>query len=261
MRCSKFSRIRSKEHRGRIRAHFCMFDAMRISLRSNFISLLADDKASRHRKRRRAKEPCDRNCVVISPRGGGGGEEPMAARELCGDGWAAVWKNCSSFATVFRSSVPSTVFHAPLCFAKRPRRRLAGPPVCCRSLFMLPLHPSTRKRASTIRRTFRYYRFSADERSGNDGRADHRKKHPALSSSNVLQVVATGKSSYAVRLRSTFFLSRSLAAVLFMPAPLLPPDRRRLPKRSCTFRRETIVVSYSIYLTSLAGKTFSCNIQ
>ena len=107
---------------------------------SNFISLLADDKASRHRKRRRAKEPCDRNCVVISPVGLTG-EKPMAAR---GDGWAAVWKNCSSFATVFRSSVPSTVFHAPLCFAKRPRRRLAGPPTaapdCSRSLF-IPFAP------------------------------------------------------------------------------------------------------------------------
>lgn len=46
-------------------------------------------------------------------------------------------------------------------------------------------HPSTRKRAFAIRRTFRYYRFSVDERSGNDGRADHRKKHPSISSPYV----------------------------------------------------------------------------
>jgi len=44
-------------------------------------------------------------------------------------GRAAVWKNCSSFTTVFRSSVPSTVFHAPLCFpnGRPPLARAGGP--------------------------------------------------------------------------------------------------------------------------------------
>lgn len=54
------------------------------------------------------------------------------------------------------------------------------------------------------------------------------------------RVVVTGRSSHAVRLRSTFFLSGSLAAVLFMPAPLLPPDRRRLPKRSRVPTRDDV---------------------
>lgn len=111
----------------------------RISFRPDFISLLADDKARRVREEGKSREPpCDRDCVEISPGGLARGEADGRVRVALG--WAAVWKNCSSFATVFRSSVPSTVFHAPLCFPKRPRRRLAGLPIVG-PLSFSPLRP------------------------------------------------------------------------------------------------------------------------
>lgn len=76
--------------------------------------------AERGRRNRRAVRPgLHRD---ISPRrvGAGWSRWPRASSATMALGWAAVWKNCSSFATVFRSSVPSTVFHAPLCFPKQP---------------------------------------------------------------------------------------------------------------------------------------------
>lgn len=70
------------------------------------------------------------------PRGGleefdDGGSGVGEGRQWDGGGGArsaAVSKNCSSFATVSRSSVPSTVFHARLCSSKR-TPGVRGPPL------------------------------------------------------------------------------------------------------------------------------------
>lgn len=139
----------------------------------------------RHRKRRRTEEPCDRDCVALFP-GGLAGEKPMAVREWRGGGaWLGgsleelqQFRNCFPFFCSLNCFPRSTVLsEAPK------RRRLAG---STDGLLSFPLRPYPfDAKASAIRRTFRYYRFSADERSGNDGRADHRKKHPSLSSPHV----------------------------------------------------------------------------
>lgn len=147
----------------------------RISFRPDFISLLTDDKAECCAQRKEKEETHHRDCAGGYPRRRGW-RKPMAARAresaVGALGLAAVWKNCSSFATVFRSSVPSTVFHAPLCFPKPP-----PPPRAHQTAFIPRVCPRVRararegerkrekegKRAPAIRRTFRYYRFSANE--------------------------------------------------------------------------------------------------
>ncbi|KYM97427.1 hypothetical protein ALC62_11719, partial [Cyphomyrmex costatus] len=124
--------------------HFRILDAIpRILFRLNFIPLLADDKTSRvrDRKRRRAEEPCDRNCVVISP-GGSAGEKPTAAREWHGDG---AWLGGSlEELQQFRNCFP--FFCSLNCFPRSTVLCEAPPPTPCRStdhrtLRPFPLHP------------------------------------------------------------------------------------------------------------------------
>lgn len=87
--------------------------------------------------------------------------------------------------------------------------------------------------------------FLPNERSGNgldhDGHVVGQKKHPPPPPLSISLSLSFGRIEYRsgsheqvvalVRLRSPFFSPRGLAStvVLFMPAPLLPPDRRRLP--------------------------------
>lgn len=80
-----------------------------------FISLLADDKTPR--KGRNKKKNGERGFEAFDD-----GNDGDAARS------AAVSKNCSSFVTVSRSSVPPTVFHAPLRSLKRSPSAQGPPP-------------------------------------------------------------------------------------------------------------------------------------
>lgn len=181
------------------------------------------------------------------------------ARAAMALGRAAVWKNCSSFATVFRSSVPSTVFHAPLCFPNASPRlhRVDG-------LGLDRSHSPRRRRhpldarVNSVRpapygELFVIIAFPPNERKDNGVDRGHvvgEKKH-SLSFSLFFPLFfgrieyrrggSHGRVAALVRLRSTFFPSAASTAVLFMPAPLLPPDRRRLPKRE----RETIGIPRS----------------
>lgn len=109
-------------------------------------------------------------------------EKPMAARD-------GAWLGGSlEELQQFRNCFP--FFCSLNCFPRFTVLPEVPPPTHCRypptppdrSRSPFVYIPLERKRASTIRRTFRYYRFSADERSGNDGQADYRKKHPSPSS-------------------------------------------------------------------------------
>lgn len=127
----------------------------------------------------------DRDRIVISLPEGWHREKPMSAREWYGD---SAWLGGSlEELQQFHNCFP--FFCSLNCFPRSTVLSEVPPPTPCRSnnrsCSLFVCIPLKRKRASTIRRTFRYYRFSADEWSGNDGRADYRKKHPSPSSLNV----------------------------------------------------------------------------
>lgn len=122
----------------------------------------------------------------------------------------------------------------------------ASPPTPCRSAdrrtALIP-PSSIPPRCESLRYTANFSLLSLFRRRTKRQRRPSRSPEKAsfsLSPPRTYRVVVTGRSSHAVRLRSTFFLSGSLAAVLFMPAPLLPPDRRRLPKRSRVPTRDDV---------------------
>lgn len=158
----------------------------RISFRPDFISLLADDKASRANAERRESRRAVRPGLHrdIPPEGWRGGEADGRVRvarrwRLVGRQFGRIAAVSQLFSVLLFPQLFSTLHCA---FRSAPadvlpvHQPLDHPPFASRPC------PLDTRRASTIRRTFRYYRFSADERSGNDGRADHRKKHPSLSS-------------------------------------------------------------------------------
>jgi len=96
----------------------------------DFISLLADDKASRtqRRKRKRAEELYNRDCIVISP-GELTGVKPMAAREWRGDG---AWLGGSlEELQQFRNCFP--FFCSLNCFPRSTVLSEASPPTPCQS--------------------------------------------------------------------------------------------------------------------------------
>lgn len=118
--------------------------------------------------------------------------------------------------------------------------------------------------ASTIRQTFRYYRFSVRERK-RPSRREAGKSILLFLGSVPNSVSSYGRvTALAVLFRSTFFRIFD-CCIIYAGAVITAPDRRRLPKRSHVPSRDDAVLdpslSYSIYLTSLAGTTFSCNVQ
>lgn len=132
------------------------------------------------------------------------------------------------------------------------------------ALILSSLSASTTPLSRAFCNTDELFVIIADERSGNGGgRAGRWKKHPLLSFSLSLSdarraaSVVTGEQPRCPTWIDFFSPSGSSAVVLFMPAPLLPPDRRRLPKRSrfspdARRRAPPIAVSRGIYLTPLA---------
>lgn len=143
------------------------------------------------------KEPeYDQDCIVISPPGELARDE-ADGRARVARRWRLVGRQFGRIAAVsqlFSVLLFPQLFSTLHCaFRSNPRWRLAGPP----SVRPLPFPPRpwplNAKASHRLRRTFRYYRFSAGERSGNDGRTDHRKKHPSLSSPGVPSSNSYGK--------------------------------------------------------------------
>lgn len=170
----------------------------RISFRLDFISLLADDKTSRAG---RGGGPRDRGIALRYPPGWvGRGLKPMA---WCG--WRGSleelqqFRNCFPFfcslncfprSTVLSEALPPTPYRSTNC-----RTAPALPP-------FRPVHDA-KASSSAIRRTFHYYRFSADERQPS-GRAQITGKSillfPLLN-----RAVVTGRSSHASSTSIDFF--------------------------------------------------------
>lgn len=116
-------------------------------------------------------------------------------------------------------------------------------------------HPTDDERervltASTVRRTFRYYRFSAGERSGRVGQKPEKAFLLSLGSTPSSYVSSYGRvTALAVRFRSTFFRIFD-SCIIYAGAVITAPDRRRLPKRSRTYRRETTPFSIAVSRTA-----------
>lgn len=104
--------------------------------------------------------------------------------------------------------------------------------------------------ASTVRRTFRYYRFFAGERSGRVGQKPEKAFLLSLGSTPSSYVSSYGRvTALAVRFRSTFFRIFD-SCIIYTGAIITTPDRRRLPKRSRTYRRETRPFSIAVSRTA-----------
>lgn len=260
--------------RGDARSRILVRREFLVSLGFDFISLLADDKAGR----RDAEKEGGGGTIAryLRPEGIGEREGERENRErivaLASVGWlavalgrAAVWKNCSSFATVFRSSVPSTVFHAPLCAfrsASPTPRRPRGP---ARSPRLLPR--SARPRSSAEESERRLYGelfvIIAFPPTGTAATATEQVAGKSILHSGVpsSRVSSYGRVAATVRLRSTFFptTSGSSATVLFMPAPLLRPDRPFAETPDARRYAPIARLWHGIHLTLPAVTTFSCN--
>lgn len=220
--------------------------------------------AGRGKKQRTSVRPELRRDI---PPEGWRGEKPMAARE-----WRLVGRQFGRIAAVsqlFSVLLFPQLFSTLHCASRSAsRRRLTGLPTAAPDRYRSPplrLCLLIRHEAkASLRYTANFSLLSLFRR-----RTKRQRWPKQITGKSILlfplhtyRVVVTGRSSHAVWLRSTFFPFRIFGCCIIYAGAVITAWSSAFVE---TFtrsdaRRRPIVVS-RIYLTSLAGRTFSCNVQ